>query len=163
MQKKVLFLIFTVLLGGVSILLFFLVNSSNIKNISFYQKSKTVKDKNSSYTFKKNSWTKKLSAYKKDDYLFPVTELFLTMKFAKHKKRVIVQKKERYYTLIIPDLNNYSLFCILQIFNKKNVPYVIENDYENSKIFVQLDKKSRLEMLSNELKKYDIFPKIQNR
>ena len=163
MQKKVLFLIFTVLLVGLSILLFFLVNSSNIKNRSFYQKSKTVKDKNSSYTFKKNSWTKKLSAYKKDDYLFPVTELFLTMKFAKHKKRVIVQKKERYYTLIIPDLNNYSLFCILQIFNKKNVPYVIENDYENSKIFVQLDKKSRLEMLSNELKKYDIFPKTQNR
>ena len=163
MQKKVLFLIFTVLLVGLSILLFFLVNSSNIKNRSFYQKSKTVKDKNSSYTFKKNSWTKKLSAYKKDDYLFPVTELFLTMKFVKHKKRVIVQKKERYYTLIIPDLNNYSLFCILQIFNKKNVPYVIENDYENSKIFVQLDKKSRLEMLSNELKKYDIFPKTQNR
>ena len=163
MQKKVLFLIFTVLLIFIGGLLFFLVNSSNIKNRSFYQKSKTVKDKNSSNAFNKNSWTKKLSAYKKDNYLFPVTELFLTMKFAKHKKRVITQKKERYYTLVIPDLDNYSLFCILQIFNKKNVSYVIENDYENSKIFVKVEKKSRLEKLSKELKRYDIFPIIQNK
>ncbi len=163
MQKKVLFSIFTVLLICVGGLLFFLMNSSNIKNRSIYQKSKMVKDKNSSYTFTKNSWTKKLSAYKKDNYLFPVTELFLTMKFAKHKKRVAIQKKERYYALVIPDLNNYSLFCILQIFNKKNVPYVIENDYENSKIFVKVENKSRLEKLSNALEKYDIFPQIQNK
>ncbi len=163
MQKKVLLLIFTVLLVGVCGLLFFLVNSSNIKNRYFYQNSKTVKDKSGNYAFKNNSWTKKLSSYKKENYLFPVTELFLTINFAKHKKRVIIQKKERYYALVIPDLNNYSLFCILQILNKKNVPYVIENDYENSKIFVKVEKKSRLQKLSNELEKYDIFPKIQNR
>ncbi len=161
MKKKVLFSIFTVLLFCVGGLLFFLLNSSNIKNRSFYRNSQISKDKNSSYDFVKSSWIKKLSTYKKDSYLFPVTELFLTMKFAKHKKRVITQKKEKYYAMIIPDLNNYSLFCILRIFNKNNIPYVIENDYENSKIFVKLDKKSRLEKLSNELKKYDIFPTIK--
>ena len=161
MKKKVLFSIFTVLLFCVGGLLFFLLNSSNIKNRSFYRNSQISKDKNSSYVFVKSSWIKKLSTYKKVSYLFPVTELFLTMKFAKHKKRVITQKKEKYYAMIIPDLNNYSLFCILRIFNKNNIPYVIENDYENSKIFVKLDKKSRLEKLSNELKKYDIFPTIK--
>ncbi len=163
MKRKVLFLLFAVLLLFVVILLFFLLKSSNIQNSAYYQESKTVQKKNSNPVLSKSNWTKKLSTYKKDDYLFPVTELFLTMKFIKQKKKVTVQKKEKYYTLVIPDLSNYSLFCILQIFNKKRVPYVIENSYENSKIFVKTDKKSSLENLSSELKKYDIFPVIQNR
>ncbi len=163
MQRKVLFLLFGILLLFVVTLLFFLLKSSNIQNSTYYQENKTAKEKSSNFALAKSNWTKKLSTYKKDDYLFPVTELFLTMKFAKQKKKVIIQKKEKYYALVIPDLNNYSLFCILQIFNKKKVPYVIENGYENSKIFIKTDKKSSLEKLSDELKKYDIFPVIQSK
>jgi len=162
MKKKVLFLLFAILLLFVTILLFFLLKSSNIQNSTYYQKNKIAKKKNSSPILSKSDWIKKLSSYKKDDYLFPVTELFLTMKFAKQKKKVTIQKKEKYYALVIPDLNKYSLFCILQIINKKRVPYVIEDGYENSKIFIKADKKSSLENLSNELKKYDIFPTIQS-
>jgi len=162
MQKKVLFSVFTALFVCIIGLLYFLIKSSIIQNKVYYENTKELKDKNSNLTFKKESWIKKLSSYKKDDYLFPVTELFLTIKFAKHKKSVI-QKKEKYYALVIPDLNNYSLFCILQVLNKKKVPYVIENGYEDSKIFVKAYKKSSLEKISNELKKYDIFPTIQSR
>ncbi len=130
----------------------------------YYQESKVAKKRDSNLISKKSNWTKKLSTYKKNDYLFPVTEFFLTMKFKKRKKkRVTIQKKERYYELVIPNMSNYSLFCILQIFNRKNISYVIENSYENSKILVKADKKSSLERLSDELKRYDIFPQIQYR
>ncbi len=164
MKKKVLFFLFAILLLFVVVLLFFLLKSSNIQDSVYYQESKVAKKRDSNLIPKKSNWTKKLSTYKKNDYLFPVTEFFLTMKFKKRKKkRVTIQKKERYYELVIPDMSNYSLFCILQIFNRKNISYVIENSYENSKILVKADKKSSLERLSDELKRYDIFPQIQYR
>lgn len=162
MQKKTLFILFAVLFLGVVGLLFFLLKSSSIQSKSYYQENKTAKEISSDTLFHKKSWAKKLSTYKKNDYLFPVTELFLKMKFAKQKS-VVIKKKEKYYSLVIPDLNNYSLFCILQVFNRKKVPYIIEDGYENSRIYVKTDKKSNLEELSAELKKYDIIPIIQNR
>lgn len=162
MQKKVLFLVFGVLLVFVLFLLIFLLNSSNIKNSDYDNYPKNPKDENSSRYTGKNSWADKLSSYQKKDYLFPVTELFLTMKFAK-KKKVVLTKRENYYSLVIPDLNNYSLFCILQILDRKKVPYIIEDGYENSKIFIKTDKINRLEGISNELKKYDISSKIKKR
>jgi hypothetical protein len=159
MQKKVLFLVFGVLLVFILFLLIFLLNSSNIKNSSYNNYPSNPKDKNSAYGSKNNSWADKLSSYQKKDYLFPVTELFLTMKFAK-KKRTVSKERENYYNLVIPDLNNYSLFCILQILDRKKVPYIIENGYENSKIFIKADKIDRLKDISDELIKYDISSRV---
>jgi len=161
MQKKVLFLVFGVLLVLVLFLLIFLLNSSNVNN-KYDNFTRSNKDKNSNSFLNKSSWTDKLSSYQQSDYIFPVTELFLTMKFAKQEKAVH-SRKEKYYNLVIPDLNNYSLFCILQILDEKKVPYVIENGYENSKLYIETDKKDRLESISSELRKYDIYSKIQSK
>ncbi len=160
MQKKILFLLFGILLVFVVVLLLFLLNSSNVKSDSYYKTNQTTKDKNSYNMLDKNNWIQKLSTYKKSDYLFPVREFFLSINFTKQKKRK--QKREtKYYSLVIPDMSNYSLFCVLQILNKNQVPYMIENDYEHSKIFVRLDKKKRVDSLLSELERYNIFPKMK--
>ena len=160
MQKKILFLIFGLLSLFVAVLLFVLVKSSNVDD-TYGQNEDSIKESRNSINKDTHlSWAKKLSMYQKRDFLMPVNELYITIKFPKPKIKKEL-KKEKYYKLSIPDLNDYSLFCILQIFNKKMSPFVIENSYDKSLLFVKAKSKDELNDVANSLKKYNIEYKIE--
>ncbi len=160
MNKKILFSIFTLLLLFVIVLLAVLLNNSDngLKDIAQYPNS--PKNKNSISNTAFTSWTKKLSNYKQRDFMMPVTDLFVSIKF-KTKAKKENKKREKFFKLIVSNLDNYSLFCILQIFKNEKLPFVIQKGNGNSQIYISTNKKNDLENISNELKRYDINSKIK--
>jgi len=154
MQKKVLFSIFTLLTLFVIVLLVLLINSTNSSLNDYMPYKNSAKNENNTKKTTIN-WAKKLSIYKKSDYLMPVTDLYIKVKYKNIIKKSI-QKKEKLFNLSIHELNNYSLFCILRILEDGNVPFVIENSYENSKIYINVKKESELSDISKKLKQYNI-------
>jgi len=158
-SKKILFSIFTLLSLFVIILLVVLLSNAN------YIPNAVIKHRNNSALLsnskiKNYTWAKKLSDYKQRDFMMPVTDLFISIKFKTNNKKVF-KKKKKYFRLIIPNLDNYSLFCILQVFENKKIPFVIQKSYNNSKIYINADKKIDLNSISKELMKYNIKSKIK--
>ncbi len=154
MQKKILYFIFTILLIFVVVLLLVLLKDANkrLGNVNNH----TSGIKKNSYNFvKQTSWLKKLSGYEQKDYIMPVTDLFITIKY-KRKTEKESAKKEKYYRLVVPNLSNYSLFCILRIFEEQNISFVIQKDLYNSKIYLNTKERVKLGNISKKLKQYDI-------
>ncbi len=159
MSKKILFSIFALLSLFVIVLLVVLLSNTNdIPNTITRYKNNSALSSNSK--IKNYTWAKKLSNYKQRDFMMPVTDLFVSIKFKTNNKKVF-KKKKKYFRLIISNLDNYSLFCILQVFENKKIPFVIQKSYNNSKIYMNADKKIDLSGISKELMKYNIKSKIK--
>ncbi len=159
MSKKILFSIFALLSLFVIVLLVILLsNTNNIPNTLTRHKNSSALSSNSK--IKNYTWAKKLSDYKQRDFMMPVTDLFISIKFKTNNKKVF-KKKKKYFRLIISNLDNYSLFCILQVFENKKIPFVIQKSYNNSKIYMNADKMIDLSSISKELMKYNIKSKIK--
>ncbi len=154
MQKKVLFSIFSLLLLCVVALLVLLINGTDSTSNKYIPNKNSAKNENNTKKTTIN-WAKKLSIYKKSNYLLSVTDLYIKVK-CKNIIKKSIQKKEKLFNLSIHKLNNYSLFCILRILEDGNIPFVIENSYENSKIYINVKKESELSDISKKLKQYNI-------
>ncbi|NPA73411.1 MAG: hypothetical protein GXO12_01750 [Epsilonproteobacteria bacterium] len=158
MQKKVLFSIFAILTLFVAVLLVLLISGTNSDVYDFVPNEQGVKDSNST---KKATlqWAKKLSSYKKSDYLLPVTDLYIKIKYAENRKNKTKQrekKREKLFSLTIDKLDEYSLFCILRILDEENGKYVIERGFGDSKIYIDAKNRSDLNGISQKLKLYNI-------
>ncbi len=160
MQKKILYFIFIILLVFVIVLLLVLLKDAN-KGLDNTNNRMGGTKKDDYNLVKQNSWLKKLSGYEQKDYIMPVTELFITIKY-RDKTEKKSTKKEKYYRLVVPNLDNYSLFCILRIFEDQNVSFVIQKNLCGSKIYLNTKERVRLSNISKKLKQYDIKSYIKS-
>ncbi len=160
MNKKILFSIFTLLLLFVVVLLIVLLNSSDNGLEGTIRYPNSPKNKNNISNIVFSNWTKKLSSYKQRNFMMPVTDLFISINF-KTKAAKVHKRREKYFRLVVPNLDNYSLFCILQILDNKNMPFVVQKGYGGSRIYMNANSEHDLKNISDELKKYDINSKIK--
>jgi hypothetical protein len=154
MQKKILGGLFVLLLGGVSLLLYKLLNQSievKMDNAKI-QSSTTLETKSDSTN---STWVKELAHQDTKEFMFPVNELLIQV-----DSPVVALAKGKAYRLVIDKLDRYSLFCIVQTLTVLNVPYMIVKEEKIPLIYVQEKSITSLEPVLRELEKYDIKSKI---
>ncbi len=161
MNKKILFFIFAILLFFIVLLLLLLLNSAN-KGVNNVNKINKIEKKESSIAQNSlNSWAKKLSNYKKTDYILPVNDFFIRIKSNKKEQKIAKNRVHKIFRLLIPNLNNYSMFCIFRILDNTKLPYTIEKNYEKSEIYIDAKNSVYLKNILLNLKKYNIKSKIE--
>jgi hypothetical protein len=155
MQKKILGGLFVLLLGGVSLLLYKLLNQSiEVKmDTAKIQPSTALEPKNDSTN---STWVKELAHQDTKEFMFPVNELFIQV----DSPVLAVAAKGKAYRLVIDKLDRYSLFCIVQTLSLLNVPYMIVKEEKIPLIYVQEKSANSLENVLRELEKYNIKSKI---
>ncbi len=161
MNKKILFFIFAILLFFIILLLLLLLNSADKGVNNTNEINKIEKKENSISKNSLNSWAKKLSNYKKTDYILPVNDFFIRIKSNKKEQNIAKNRVHKIFRLLIPNLNNYSMFCIFRILDNTKLPYTIEKSYEKSEIYIDTKNSVYLKNILLNLKKYNIKSKIE--
>ncbi|MCF6201211.1 MAG: hypothetical protein L3J42_03665 [Hydrogenimonas sp.] len=157
-MNRLLIILFGVLsTTAVTILLILLFRYAN-ENVEYdnYTRGDTHKiSKESEKTDKSSRWLQELAGREKPSYSYAVTEMEISLPLKKRSESRVG------YKLILGNLDDYKMFCVKQLLERKGVDYsAYRRDGRALLIVHDIDKKREKE-ISSLLKDYDIKMKIE--
>lgn len=160
MQKKILIVLFTILLLGVLGILYNFFNYTGNQAVDYKQYPSPIKENKTASLTK--LWIDNLAKSSTLKYSYPVNELFMQIDLRKNTpiKQNIKVVKPKSYRLVIDHVDNYSVFCVVQTLANLNVPFVLSKEKFSPSIYVISGDNKKLEKIVKELRKYQIKSKI---
>jgi|GEM_PF-631591 len=160
MQKKMLGVFFTLLLVGVFVMLYHFFNDTDNEVIEYKQYPSPIKEKKKTGTTK--LWIDNLAKSSTLQYSYPINELFMQVdlqkKLPRNEKSKIIKPKS--YKLVIGDIDQYSIFCVVQTLSNLNVPFVLSKDGLVPEISIVNADNKKLKKIVKVLNTYQIKSKI---
>lgn len=117
-----------------------------------------TQDENNSSNLTKNqnlSWINKVANFEETDYVLPRN--LIDIRFENQNLTNLTKT----YQLIIDNCNEYSVFCLRQTMDKFGTKFTLIKENGTDLIYINLDEKSLIYDIINELKKYDIHSKAK--
>lgn len=160
MQKKILGVFFTILLIGVFAMLYQFFNYTDNEIIEYKQYSSPIQEKKKVSTTK--LWIDNLAKSSTLQYSYPVNELYMQIdlqkKLPRSRKSKIIKPKT--YKLVIGNIDQYSIFCVVQTLSNLSVPFVLSKDGLTPEISIVNTDNKKLKKIVKVLNTYQIKSKI---
>jgi len=101
-------------------------------------------------------WIQDLAQKKRPSFIYPVKEIEIELPLIKKSKL-----KET-YRLVLNRMDEYKLFCVKQIFSRKNLPFALYSEKDHTVVMVHNVDLKKLKKIAKYVSSYGIDIKIEN-
>jgi len=128
-------------------------DSDNIQK-KFVSKSEEVELKSSNHIA--TQWIQDLAQKKRPNFSYPVKEIEIELPL------ISKSNFKETYRLILNRMDDYKLFCVKQIFSRRNLPFALYSEKDRTVVMVHDVNLKRLKQIAKYISSYGIDIQIKN-